>query len=280
MECRSLRISRFIFSTHAIVTIIPRKQLLDNSGAVHGYRLHYFMSKALVIFVVISFVFCSCSLINSNFDSKANLVIQVIDPDTKLELEDIEVNLLVEGKVLNKEKKDFRFLTDAAGRIQFQGLPKGAFRIEVPESDNYVSYDSTFMPGAFVRNSSNTLSIILEKKRAVFIGIVMDAESDQAIAKARVEFTETVFHTVTDSKGKFELEVPNFKKGIQYQIGVSKEPEYYPRSIDIVNLHVNSVNDMHSITMRRTPEWVPPNFRDSTTYIDTTWIPGGTRVGG
>jgi len=211
------------------------------------------MSKALVLFIAISFVFCSCSLINSDFDSKANLVIQVIDPDTKLELEDIEVNLLVEGKVLNKEKKDFRFLADAAGRVQFQGLPKGAFSIEVPESDNYVSYDSTFMPGAFVRNSTNTLSIILEKKRTVFIGIVMDAESNQRLDSVKVELTETEFSTLTDSIGKFEITVSSWDTRIQHKLNLSK-PSYYDKPKDLNNIMLSSINDMGTITMMRTKE--------------------------
>lgn len=233
-------------STHTILTIIYRTQMVDNNKEVRGYRLNSYICQALLFIMAMSIVFDSCSLIISNFDPRATLVIQVIDQDTKLELENIEVNLFVEGKVLNRENEDFCILTDAAGRVQFQGLPKGAFSIEVPETDNFIAYDTTFMPRAYVRNSINTLSISLGKKKTVFIGVVMDAQSDHKINEARVELTETSFITHTDSSGKFELEVPHFRRGIQHQLKFSKQ-SYRDHFEDVKELNKNSIHDMKSI---------------------------------
>jgi hypothetical protein len=232
--------------------------------------VRYSYSCGISILVLLGLSLIACSGSNKNFEPNATLGIQIVDNESKQALEHIQVNLLVGGDILNRKNETYSVPTDIAGRVQFQGLPKSAFSINIQESDKYWGYDTSFTPGAFQVNEVNSLEIFMEEKKTIFAGWVIDVNDNTPIDSAIIEITETSFSTLTDSRGKFTLTAPRIDQKFHHKIKVSKSPGYHSDSKDIVGLKVNEINNMRSISLKRTKEWKAPNFEGKQGRPDTS----------
>jgi len=214
------------------------------------------VSFKAIVAITVSFM-ASCAFQDKDFDPKATLIIQVMDDESKQTLEYVNVNLRVGGDILTRKNEIYSVPTDVAGRVQFQGLPKSAFSIEVLESDRFKGYDTTFASGSSQVNNINNLGIYLKQKKTVFIGIIMDADDNQPLDRVQVKLSESEISTYTDSRGKFRLQISHLNQKIIHKIHVSKSSVYSSRSIDVENLKINEINDMKSITLKMTSEKGP-----------------------
>ena len=221
----------------------------------------------------------SCSMMSSDFDSKATLVVQVRDIETNLEIDGIQVDLLVDGATYSRNDERYSLYADRQGRIQFSGLPKQTFTIEVPETDARARYDTTFYEGSWVASGFNELVINLERKKTIFVGTVLDDEDNRPIEGAQLALSPGDYFAQTNSQGQFQLKASKINKMLKYTVTISKLPGYYSTSIDIPDPKLNSKNDLRSIMLRRTPSWVPPVVNEGEINIEKKRGPGRTRIG-
>ena len=235
--------------------------------------------RNLILSILLVMTIIGCPLINSDFDSKATLVIQIRDADTNLEIDGIQVDLLVDGHSFERDGEIYSFYTDRSGRVQFKGLPKKKFTIEVPETATRARFDTTYYEGTYIANRFNELVINLERKKTIFVGTILDDEDNRPIEGAQVELLPGNYFSQTDSRGRFQLKATKINKSFQYTLTIMKSPGYYSNSIDIPDPKLNSENDLRSIMLRRTPGWEPPVVNEGEVNIEKKRGPKRVKIG-
>ncbi len=244
-------------------------------------KIHFLNLKMLRLWISsipIILLINACPGGSPDFDSKATLVVQVRDAETNLEIDGVQVDLLVDGQSFQRDDESYSFYTDRSGRVQFKGLPKGMFTIEVPETGTRAKFDTTYVPGAYAANSFNELVINLERKKTVFTGTILDDEDNRPIEGAQLELVPGNYFAQTDSRGRFRLKAAKINKSFVYTLTISK-PQYYSNSIDIPEPKLNQDNDLRSIMLRRTPGWEPEIINDGEVNIETKRGPKRIKIG-
>ncbi len=237
-----------------------------------------FFSVLLILYTILAFGTFSCTG-GKVVDEKAYLVVQVRDAETNAEVENIRIDLLVDGMQFVYSGNGYSEYTDIAGQAQFLALPKSNFVIEIPETDARERFDTTFVSTKLNRVGHNELIILLEKKKTVFTGIVLDDEDNMPIKDSSVEITPGNYFAKTNEMGQFTLKVAKMNTKFQYAINVTKLPAYYANSVDIGSFEVNNINDLKTIHLRRTPVWEPPPVEQSEIKIDKKRSHRKTRIG-
>jgi hypothetical protein len=186
----------------------------------------------------------------------AYLIVQLRDQDTNQEIGNTKIVLLVDNKYFVYDGNNYEAHTDIQGQAQFKMLPKLDFTIEVPETDSRNKYSETIYASTLNLDGHNEMVILLSKKKTVFSGKVLDEEDNKKIPNARIQLTEN-YSTNSDASGQFNLEVPVINKDLTYTLNVSKLPKYYTTARDIATFKINQNNDLGTIFLYRTPQWVP-----------------------
>jgi len=232
----------------------------------------------LVEYSLVAILLNSC-FIDNTFDKKATLVVQVRDAETTLEIDGIQVDMLVGGETYKRDKEIYSLYTDRQGRIQFDGLPKVAFKIEIPETETRTRFDTTYYAGSYIENDFNELVISLERKKTVFVGTVLDDDDNRPIEGAQLALSPGDYFAQTDERGRFQLKAGKINKMLKYTVTISKLPGYYSNSVDISEPKLNAENDLRSIMLRRTPAWEAPVVNEFEINIERKRGPGRTRIG-
>jgi hypothetical protein len=235
--------------------------------------------RILLISILPLILLTACPFSPSVVDKKASLGIQVRDADTNLEIDGIQVDLLVEGQAFQRDDEIYSFATDQSGRVQFDGLPKKGFTIEVPETETRMKFDTTYYEGSFTAKDFNELVITLERKKTTFVGTVLDDEDNRPIEGAQLELVPGNYFAQSDERGRFELKATKINKNFQYTLTISKIPGYYSNSIDIPEPKLNNENNLRSIMLRRTPGWEPEIINEGEINIEKKRGPRRIKIG-
>ncbi len=248
---------------------------MDVTGLLKGERLLKIILGAIIPLALLT----SCFGPSGTVDKKATLVVQVRDADTNLEIDGIQVDLLVDGQSFQRDDETYSFATDQSGRVQFKGLPKNGFTIEVPETETRTKFDTTYYEGSFTASSFNELVISLERKKTTFVGTVLDDEDNRPIEGAQLELVPGNYFAETDDRGRFVLKAAKINKSFQYTLTITKMPGYYSNSKDIPEPKLNSENNLRSIMLRRTEQWEPEIINEGEINIETKRGPRRVKIG-
>jgi len=248
--------------------MMEKKQELDNR-----------IIRLLICSTLPLILLTACPFSPSIVDKKASLGIQVRDADTNLEIDGIQVDLLVEGQAFQRDDETYSFATDRSGRVQFEGLPKKGFTIEVPETEIRMRFDTTYYEGAFTASSFNELVISLERKKTTFVGTVLDDEDNRPIEGAQLALVPGNYFAQSDDRGRFVLKATKINKNFQYSLTITKMPGYYSNSIDIPEPKLNNENNLRSIMLRRTEQWEPEIINEGEINIETKRGPRRIKIG-
>jgi hypothetical protein len=167
----------------------------------------------------------------------------------------------IERALVQIEKKGeliSEVFSDQNGRFSLEGLPSGEFDLLITKGEQFLPFrfsedwekkkllnvaDLEIFSGG-----RGFLQLKLIARQTVLTGLVLSAETEEAIGGVTITTYPTTRTVYSNKQGAYTLESDRFEEGIPYQV-IFNHGKFQPEQINLEKIRIAQVNEMGSIKL-------------------------------